>query len=253
MISLKYLTAATTLAIGALSFSAADAASVKNIVLVHGAFADASTFRSLTEILVKDGYHVSLVQEPITSLEDDVAATNRVLELQTGPVLLVSHSYGGMVITEAGNAANVAGLVYVASFQPDAGENLVGLSAKMPVASKAIGPTKDGKYLFIDPKAFPEDFAGDRPKAEAQFLANAQVMGSVAAFTAKVTDPAWKAKKSWAIVATEDRSINPDLERFMAKRAGSEVTEIKASHMVFESQAKKVAAVIEKAAKALSN
>ncbi|MGY5803037.1 alpha/beta fold hydrolase [Rhizobium sp. LEGMi12c] len=228
---------------------AAQAAEVKNIVIVHGALADGSGWRKAADILEKDGFNVTVVQEPITSLADDVAATNRVLDLQTGPSLLVGHSYGGMVITEAGNRPDVAGLVYVAAFQPDKGESLISLASSKPAGSMNIRETKDGQYLYLDPATFAADFAADLPKDEAAFLARSQVFASKAAFTAKVGDPSWKAKKSWAVVATNDRSINPDLERDMAKRAGSDVTEIKGSHAVFASQPEKVAAVIEKAAK----
>ncbi len=228
---------------------AAHAAEVKNIVIVHGALADGSGWRKTADILEKDGFNVTVVQEPITSLADDVAATKRVLDLQTGPSLLVGHSYGGMVITEAGNRPDVAGLVYVAAFQPDKDESLISLASSKPAGSMNIRETKDGQYLYLDPATFAADFAADLPKDEAAFLAKSQVFASKAAFTAKIENPAWKAKKSWAVVASDDRSINPELERSMAKRAGSDVTEIKGSHAVFASQPEKVAAVIEKAAK----
>jgi len=228
---------------------AAQAAEIRNIVIIHGALADGSGWRKTADILEKDGFNVTVVQEPITSLADDVAATNRVLDLQNGPSLLVGHSYGGMVITEAGNRPDVAGLVYVAAFQPDKGESLISLASSKPAGSMNIRETKDGQYLYLDPATFAADFAADLPRDEAAFLAKSQVFASKAAFTAKVGDPAWRAKKSWAVVATNDRSINPELERDMAKRAGSDVTEIKASHAIFASQPEKVAAVIEKAAK----
>lgn len=231
---------------------AAQAAEIKNIVIVHGALADGSGWRQAAEILEKRGYAVTIVQQPITSLADDVAATNRVLDLQDGPTLLVGHSYGGIVITEAGNRADVAGLVYVAGFQPDRGESLLSLATSKPSGGMNIRETKDGKFLYLEPSAFAADFAADLPKDEAAFLAKSQVFAAKEAFSTKVGDPAWRAKKSWSIVATEDRSINPDLERDMAKRANSAVTEIKASHAVFASQAEMVADVIEKAAKQLS-
>jgi pimeloyl-ACP methyl ester carboxylesterase len=228
---------------------AAQAAEVKNIVIVHGALADGSSWRKTTDILEDRGFNVIIVQEPITSLADDIAATNRVLDLQDGPALLVGHSYGGMVITEAGHNPNVAGLVYVAAFEPDKGESLIGLASSKPAGGGMnIRETKDGQYLYLDPAAFANDFAADLPKDEAAFLARSQVFASKQAFSTKSGDPAWKTKKSWAVVATEDRSINPDLEREMAKRAGSLVTEIKASHAVFASQPEKVADVIETAA-----
>ena len=239
--------AALSLAASTFAF-AAQAAEIRNIVIVHGALADGSGWRKTADILEKDGFNVTVVQEPITSLADDVAATNRVLDLQNGPSLLVGHSYGGMVITEAGNRPDVAGLVYVAAFQPDKGESLIGLASSKPAGSMNIRETKDGEYLYIDPATFAADFAADLPRDEANFLGKSQVFASKAAFTAKVGDPAWKVKKSWAVVASDDHSINPELERSMAKRAGSEVTEIKASHAVFASQPEKVAAVLEKAA-----
>ncbi len=230
---------------------AAEAAEVKNIVIVHGALADGSGWRKATDILENRGFNVTIVQEPITSLADDVAATNRVLDLQDGPTLLVGHSYGGMVITEAGRNAHVAGLVYVAAFQPDKGESLLSLASSKPAGGMNIRETKDGQYLYLDPAAFANDFAADLPKSEAAFLAKSQVFAAKQAFAAKIgDDPAWKSKKSWSVVAIDDRSINPELERDMAKRAGSTVTEIKASHAVFASQPDKVAAVIEAAAHA---
>lgn len=231
---------------------AAQAAGVKNIVIVHGALADGSGWRKTTEILEKRGFNVTIVQEPITSLADDIAMTNRILELQDGPTLLVGHSYGGMVISEAGHNPNVAGLVYVAAFQPEKGESLIGLASARPAGGMNIRETKDGKYLYIDPAAFANDFAADLPEDEAAFLAKSQVFASKEAFSAKVGEPAWKTKKSWSIIATEDRSINPDLERDMAQRAGSDVTEIKGSHAIFASQPEKVADVIERAAKETS-
>ncbi len=241
-------TIALALAASVVGF-AAQAADVKNIVIVHGALADGSGWRKATDILEKRGFNVTVVQEPITSLEDDVAATDRVLALQDGPTLLVGHSYGGMVITEAGNNPNVAGLVYVAAFQPDKGESLLSLASSKPAGSMDIRETKDGKYLYLDPAAFANDFAADLPKEEVAFWARSQVFASKEAFSAKVGDPAWKSKKSWAVVATEDRSINPELERDMAKRANSQVTEVKGSHAVFASQPELVADFIESAAK----
>lgn len=233
-----------------IAFSAR-AAEVKNIVIVHGALADGSGWRKASDILVQRGFNVTIVQQPITSLADDIAATNRVLDLQDGPTVLVGHSYGGMVITEAGHNPAVAGLVYVAAFQPDKGESLLSLASSKPAGGMNIRETRDGKYLYLDPAAFVSDFAADLPKDDAAFLARSQVFASKEAFSAKVGDPAWKTKQSWSIVAIEDRSINPELEREMAKRAGSTVTEIKSSHAVFASQPQKVADVIESAAKAL--
>ncbi|MBU8977798.1 MULTISPECIES: alpha/beta hydrolase [unclassified Lysobacter] len=224
-------------------------AEIRNIVIVHGAFADSSGWRAATEILEKDGYKVSLVQNPITSLQDDVDATHRVLDMQDGPSILVGHSYGGVVITEAGNHPNVAALVYVAAYQPAKGESLITLVTQTPGPSREIRSTKDDKFLYLDPAAFGRDFAADVPAADSAFMAKSQVLASKAAFSTPVGDPAWQNRKSWAIVATNDRTISPDLERRLAKRAGSTVVEIPASHAVFLSQPAKVAQVIATAAR----
>jgi pimeloyl-ACP methyl ester carboxylesterase len=242
--------AAAAAALALLSASApARAEPVKNVVLVHGAFADGSGWRRVVDILGKDGYMVSVVQEPLTSLADDVAATKRVLDLQQGPVLLVGHSYGGVVITEAGNAPSVAGLVYIAAFIPDQGESAVGLLSQAPAANNDMRATKDD-FLYLDPAAFPADFAADLAPAEANFMAHSQGMLAKAAGGAPVTTAAWHEKKSWALVATRDHNINPDLERKMAKRAGSETIEVPASHAVYVSRPEDVARLIERAAKA---
>jgi pimeloyl-ACP methyl ester carboxylesterase len=227
----------------------AEAAPVKNIVLVHGAFADGSGWKPVADILRKDGYTVTVAQPPLTSLEDDVAATNRVLDRQSGPAILVGHSYGGAIITEAGNNPNVVGLVYVAAMAPDAGEVLGGLLQGKPAATTGIAPSKDG-FLFLDPAVFDADFAGDLPKPLADFMALSQMPVAGKAFGTPITAPAWKVKPSYAIVATQDRMINPDLERSMYKRANAHVTELKGSHVVFISQPGAVAKVIEAAAKA---
>ena len=233
-------------------WSPASAAPVKNVVIVHGALADGSGWRKVFDLLTAKGYDVTVVQPPMTSLKDDVDATRRILDMQDGPSVLVGHSYGGMIVTEAGTAANVAGLVYVAAFQPDAGETLIDLATRTPPASKGILATKDS-YLYLDPKAFPDDFAADVPKDEALFMAHSQVFPAQAAFETKITVPAWKEKKSWALIATEDRAINPELMRTMAARAGSQAVEVKGSHAVFMSQPAAVADLIEKAAQALSD
>jgi pimeloyl-ACP methyl ester carboxylesterase len=222
---------------------------IKNIVIVHGAFADGSGWQSVVNILSKDGYSVSVVQEPLTSLADDVAATKRVLDLQQGPSLLVGHSYGGVVITEAGNAPNVVGLVYIAAFIPDQGDSAVSLLAKFPAANNDMHATKDD-FLYLDPSAFPADFAADIPPVEAKFMAYSQPMLAKAAGGAPVTVAAWRQKKSWALVATLDHNINPDLERSMAKHAGSETIEVPASHSVYISKPVDVARLIERAARA---
>jgi pimeloyl-ACP methyl ester carboxylesterase len=241
--------AAAAVALLSAAVAPARAEPVKNVVLVHGAFADGSGWRNVADILVKDGYTVSVVQEPLTSLADDVAATKRVLDLQQGPALLVGHSYGGVVITEAGNAPNVAGLVYIAAFIPDQGESAVGLLSTAPAANNDMRATKDD-FLYLDPTAFPADFAADLPPVEAKFMAHSQQMLAKAAGGAPVTAAAWHQKKSWALVATHDHNINPELERTMAKRAGSETIEVPASHAVYVSKPDDVARLIERAAKA---
>ncbi len=241
--------AAAGLALLSAAVTPAQAAPVKNIVLVHGAFADGSGWRRVADILGKDGYTVSMVQEPLTSLADDVAATKRVLDLQQGPVILVGHSYGGVVITQAGDAPNVVGLVYIAAFIPDLGESAVSLLGTAPAANNDMRATKDD-FLYLDPAAFPADFAGDLSPAEAKFMANSQAMLAKAAGGAPVTTAAWHQKKSWALVATHDHNINPDLERRMAKRAGSTTIEVPGSHAVYISKPKDVARLIEQAAQA---
>jgi pimeloyl-ACP methyl ester carboxylesterase len=231
----------------ALSAASAFAAPAKNVVLVHGAFADGSGWKAVADILIKDGYKVSIVQEPMTSLEDDVAATKRILDRQDGPVVLVAHSYGGAIITEAGNDPKVVALVYVAAMAPDAGETLGALLQKTPAATTGIAPTKDG-FLFLDPTVFAADFAGDLPKADAEFMALSQMPVAGKAFGTPITAPAWKDKPTYAIVATDDRMISPELERSMYLRAKAHVTELKSSHVVFLSQPQAVAKVIEEAA-----
>ena len=240
-------TAAAAVALLSAAVAAARAEPARNIVLVHGAFADGSGWKPVAEILRKDGYTVSIVQEPETSLADDVAATNRILDRQSGPAVLVGHSYGGAVITEAGANAHVAALVYVAAFAPDEGEKLGPLLGSIAPAANSIAPTADG-YLLVDQAKFPADFAADLPAAEAQFMAVSQVPLNASVLGAPITAPAWKTKPSYGIVATQDRMINPDLERSMYKRAGANVTEIAGSHAIFLSQPRAVADVIEQAA-----
>lgn len=234
--------------VGATHVHAAPAAAIKNIVLVHGAFVDGSGWKPVADILRKDGYMVSIVQPPETSLEDDVAATNRILDQQDGPTVLVGHSYGGAIITEAGNHPRVERLVYVAALQPDTGESAGELLASKPAASNDIAPTKDG-FLFLLPAKFHDDFAADLPRTETDIMAVSQVPPSVNAISATIKSPAWKNKPSFAIVATEDHAINPDLERSMYSRSHSTTTEINASHAVYISQPRAVAKVIEEAAK----
>jgi pimeloyl-ACP methyl ester carboxylesterase len=224
---------------------------VRNIVLVHGAWADGSGWKGVYDILIKDGYTVSMVQEPETSFRDDVAATKRVLALQGGPCILVAHSYGGSVITEAGTDASVAGLVYVAAHMPDAGESEAGDGKRFPsdlAKSTAMKVTPDG-YTYLDPAQFHEYFAADVPAELAAFMARSQVLNAADNFKAVITTPAWKGKPSWMIVPGSDRVINPELERWYAARAKSHKVEVAgASHCVYISRPKEVAGLIEEAA-----
>ena len=231
----------------------AKAAPLKNIVLVHGAWVDASGWKPVYEILTKEGFHVTMVQEPETSFGDDVTAAKRILDLQDGPTLLVGHSYGGSIITEAGVHPNVVGLVYVAAHAPDVGEDEGELGKKMPsVLAKtegAIKKTPDG-YTYLNPADFPKLFAPDLPRQQADFESRSQVLAQVQVFNTPLTAAAWKTKPSWGIVAENDKIINPDLERWYYARAKSHVTEIKgASHSVYEAHPKEVAAVITDAAR----
>ncbi|MEI9899833.1 MAG: alpha/beta hydrolase [Hyphomicrobium sp.] len=231
----------------------ADAAPVKNIVLVHGAWVDGSGWRPVYDILTKDGFKVSVVQEPETSFAGDVAATKRVLDLQDGPTILVGHSYGGSIITEAGVHPSVVGLVYVAAHAPDVGEDEGALGKKTPsVLGKtagAIKTTPDG-FTYLDPSLFPKLFAPDLPHEEARFGASSQLLTAGEVFTTPLTAAAWTTKPSWGIVAGNDQIISPDLERWYYARAKSKVTVIPgASHSVYESHPKEVAAVIEEAAR----
>jgi pimeloyl-ACP methyl ester carboxylesterase len=231
----------------------ANAEPLKNIVLVHGAWVDGSGWKPVYEILTKEGFKVSVVQEPETSLEEDVAATKRVLDLQDGPTLLVGHSYGGSIITEAGIHPNVVGLVYVAAHAPDVGEDESTLGKKTPsILGKtdgAIKKTPDG-FTYLDPAEFPKLFAPDLPHERAEFVARSQVLAAAKVFSTPLTAAAWRTKPSWGIVAGNDQIINPDLERWYYARAKSHIIEIKgASHSVYESHPKEVAAVISEAAR----
>lgn len=241
----------------ALSFAGAGtpahATKVKNVVIVHGAFADGSGWRKVSDLLSAQGYNVSLVQEPLTSLHDDVAATRRVLALQDGPAVLVGHSYGGMVVSDAGNDEKVVALVFVAAFQPEKGESLLKLADSKPDPKQQnfIKATSD-EFLYLDPKGFRSTFGADIPEKEAEFLARSQVFAAKVAVTAEASEPAWKSKPSWALVASEDRAINPDLERDMAKRAKSKLREVRSGHAVYLSKPDVVAATIIEAAEAVS-
>jgi pimeloyl-ACP methyl ester carboxylesterase len=224
---------------------------VKNIVIVHGAFADGSGWENVFSILKAHGYNVTMVQNPLSSLEDDVAATQRILDKQDGPVVLVGHSWGGTVITQAGNNDKVASLVYVAAFAPDAGETTLDIIKREPPAPEnGILPPDEKGFVYYDKEKFHAGFAADVPKEKADFMYASQGPIAVKGFLTPVTTPAWKTKPSYAIVATDDKSINPSLERMMYKRASSVVTEVKGSHVLFISNAAAVARVIETAAKA---
>src|SRR6202158_484574 len=221
----------------------------KNVVLVHGGFVDGSGWEGVYKILKRDGYNVSIVQNPTISLEDDVAVAKRVLAAQDGPAILVGHSYGGAVITEAGNDPKVAGLVYITAFAPDKGESVATLIKDPPPGAPVppIQPPQDG-YLFLDKAKFPASFAADVDPEKAAFMADSQVPWGVAALTGAISEPAWRAKPSWYLVVTEDKMIPPAAQRSMSKRAGSTVVEVKGSHAIYVSEPGAVAALIEKAA-----
>jgi pimeloyl-ACP methyl ester carboxylesterase len=231
----------------------ASAEPLKNIVLVHGAWVDASGWKPVYDILTREGFHVSMVQEPETSFADDVTAAKRVLDLQDGPTLLVGHSYGGSIITEAGVHPKVVGLVYVAAHAPDVGEDESALGKKTPsVLAKTEGAIKvtPDKFTYLNPAEFPKLFAPDLPRERAEFGARSQVLAAAQVFSTPLTAAAWKTKPSWGVVAGGDQIINPDLERWYYERAKSHTTVIPgASHSVYESHPKEVAAVITNAAR----
>jgi len=220
---------------------------IRNVVLVHGAFADGSGWEPVANILKQDGYTVSVVQHPETSYAEDQKYTKAAIDAMGGPVVLVGHSYGGSVITEAGNHPNVAALVYIAAFALDEGESCASIEQDLPQASKAFQPDSNGNW-WIEQEHFAADFAADIPAEKAWFMAVSQVPISTDAFTHKVTNPAWKNKPTWYMVATEDRSINPDQERMMAKRAKANTVEVKSSHVAYMSHPKEAAKLIEEAA-----
>jgi pimeloyl-ACP methyl ester carboxylesterase len=225
---------------------------VKNVVLVHGGFVDGSGWRGVYDILKKDGFNVSIVQNPTLSLAGDAAATKMVIDMQGGPVVLVGHSYGGAVITEAGTNSNVAALVYITAFAPDAGESVKTLIAN-PVPGAPVPPILppvDG-FLFLDKAKFAAAFAGDVDKKTSAFMADSQVPWGVEALGGQVTVPAWKAKPSWYLLVTDDRMIPIAAQQAMAKRAGATVREVPGSHAIYVSNPKAVAALIEKAARAV--
>jgi pimeloyl-ACP methyl ester carboxylesterase len=223
-----------------------------SIVLVHGAWADGSGWQQVHDILKKDGYTVSIVQNPTITLADDVAYARRVIDTQPGKVLLVGHSYGGVVITEAGNDPKVAGLVYVAAFAPDAGESVAKLGANPPpgAALPPVLPSTDG-FLRLDPARFPASFAADVKPSLAKFMAVSQVPWGVGAYSGEVTSPAWKTKPSWYMIARDDMMIPPPAQQAMSRRAGATVTEISASHALYISHPTEVAQFIRQAAQSI--
>jgi len=224
-----------------------------SVVLVHGGFVDGAGWEGVYNILKKDGYNVSIVQNPTTSLADDVAATRLAIARAQGPVVLVGHSYGGAVITEAGTDPKVAGLVYITAFAPNKGESVESLIKNPPPGAPVppILPPLDG-YLFLDQEKFRASFAADVSEAKAAFMADSQVPWGVAAVSGSISEPAWKTKPSWYLVATEDKMIPPPVQRQMAKRAGATVTEAAGSHAIYVSKPEAVAALIAKAAKSIS-
>jgi len=226
-----------------------EAQSVKNIVLVHGAFADGSGYKALYTVLTRKGYQVTVVQNPLTSLEDDVAATRLALDKQDGPTILVGHSWGGAVITEAGNHPKVAGLVYVAAFQPDKGESaLQWLQTAPPAPENGVLPPDDKGIVYYDKAKYHAGFAADLSEEEANFMYASQGAFYAKGFITPITNPAWRNKPTYGIVATEDKSIAPEIQRNMYKRSNTRITEVKGSHVIYMSQPEKVAEVIIEAA-----
>lgn len=223
-----------------------------NVVIVHGAFADGSGWRGVYDILKKNGMHASIVQNPLTSFEDDVAATRRVLAAHEGPVVLVGHSYGGAVITEAGNDPKVAALVYVAAFMPDAGESIKSIKDAAPKSDipSPVLPSTDG-FLMIDRTKFAASFAADVDPEQAAFMADSQGAWNTKAVGGVITEPAWKSKPSWYILATEDKMVPPELQRQMAERARAQIVEIAGSHALFIASPESVAQVIQTAAQSI--
>ena len=223
---------------------------VRNVVLVHGGFVDGSGWQGVYDLLKADGFNVSVVQNQTLSLESDVETTHNVLDQQDGPAILVGHSYGGVVITEAGSHDGVAGLVYITAFVPDAGESVNALIADPPPGAPVppILPPQDG-FLFLDREKFAESFAADLPVDQAAFMADSQVPWGLEALNGAVSEPAWRSKPSWSLVASDDRMIPPPAQRAMSERAGSTVIEVPGSHSVYVSQPRAVAELIARAAR----
>ena len=226
-------------------------APVRNVVLVHGGFVDGSGWQGVYNILTRDGYNVSVVQNPTLSLDGDVAATRQIIDQQPGPVVLAGHSYGGAVITEAGTHDKVAALGYISAFAPDAGESVNALITGFPkdAPQPPILPPKDG-FLFLDRDKFHASFAGDLPAGQAAFMADSQVPWGVNALGGTISKPAWRSKPAWYLITTQDKMIPPTAQRTMSQRAGATVTEVAASHSVYVSQPDAVASFLEQAAAA---
>ncbi|MBV8252286.1 MAG: alpha/beta hydrolase [Chitinophaga sp.] len=233
-----------------LGFNTTQAQQIKNVVLVHGAFADGSGWRALYDILIKKGYHVTVVQNPLSSLEDDVAATKVALDNQDGPVVLVGHSWGGVVITEAGNHPKVAALVYVSAFQPDNGETaLQWFQTAKPAPENGVLPPDSKGFVYYDKEKYHAGFCADIPKDLAAFMYSSQGAFAGKCFVTPVTHAAWRDKPTFACIATEDKTITPEIQRAMYKRSNTKTTDVKGSHVIFMSQPLAVAKVIEEASK----
>lgn len=252
---IRNLVVATAAAIGIASaaptqsnLQPAEVRPVKNVVLVHGAFADGSGWRGVYDELTKRGYRVTIVQNPLTSLADDVAATKRALDRQDGPAILVGHSWGGTVITEAGVDSKVAGLVYVSALSPDAGETTAQQYEGFTTPAEFVLETRPDGFGFVKAENFKAGFAADVSDAEVVFMRDSQVPINMSAFGTKLQHAAWRTKPSWAVIATDDKAFDQRMLQSMAKRIGAEVTEVPASHAVFKTQAKVVADVIDRAA-----
>lgn len=227
--------------------------SIKNIVLVHGAFADGSGWKALYQVLTQKGYNVTIVQNPLTSLEDDVAATHVVLDKQDGPALLVGHSWGGAVITEAGNHPKVASLVYVAAFQPDNGESaLQWLQTAPPAPENGVLPPDEKGIVYYDKAKYHAGFCADIPADEAEFMYASQGAFYAKGFITPITQAAWRSKPTFACIATEDKSIAPEIQRAMYKRSNTKAIDVKGSHVIFMSKPDAVARVIQEASNATS-
>jgi pimeloyl-ACP methyl ester carboxylesterase len=251
----KFLTAAAAIAIAAAgqSTSVSAAQPVKNVVLVHGAFADGSGWRGVYDQLTQRGYKVTIVQNPLTSLDDDVAATNRALDRQDGPTILVGHSWGGTVITEAGIHANVAGLVYVSALSPDAGETTGQQYEGFAPASEFVIDKADDGFGFVSPEKFKAGFAHDVSDEDAAFMRDSQVPINLEVFGTKLKNAAWRTKPSWAVIATEDKAFDQAMLIHMAERIKAKITKVSASHALFMTQPKVVADTIDEAAKTIQS